>query len=435
MKYIPRLRRTALAAVATGLLATLVLTGCGRSGDGDGGAASDLTIDDKPATGTIEFWAGGAEGEQLPEFLKKFEEKNPDVTVNVTQIPSNEFDAKLTAAITAGKVPDMVFLYSQTQATMFSTGAFAGVPQGLVDPKAFFSSAYDDTVVDGVPLAVPWYTYAQVFYYRKDLAEAAGIPAPTTWAELVSFAKAFKAQGVEYPLSLDVSYDLYSAQALSIYAAANGGSMLSDDRKSWTLNTPENVEALDFWGSLLRDGLASTEGPGFLDTVPYIIAGKSVGMVNGPWTPNFVDLSAGAGWSAEHLGAVVQPAGPKSQVSLVGGGSLAVLKDAKNAEAAWKLIRWMVDAQVQSDWYDHFGNLPAVSAAWDLNAKISGDALLKPVREGIANGITGPTVPGWSQVAQIIGEQMERVARGTATAQEALDEAQAQAQAISTGVK
>lgn len=437
MTYTPtRAKRSALAATAIGLAATLLLTGCGRGDGGDEVAGpSDLTIDDAPATGTIEFWAGGSEGEQLPAFLDTFRAENPEVTVNVTQIPSSEFDAKLTAAITAGKVPDMVFLYSQTQPAMFNTGAIAAVPDGLVDPSAFFERAYNETKVDGVSLAVPWYTYSQVFYYRKDLADAAGIDAPTTWAELVEFAEAFKATGVEHPLSLDVGYDIYSAQAFSVYAAQNGGDLVSDDQKSWTINAPENVEALEFWGSLFEKGLASTEGPGFLDTVPFVAAGKTVGMIGGPWTPNFIDQAEGEGWSAEHLGSIVPPVGPAGSAAVVGGGSLAVLDDAKNAEASWKLVRWLTTPQVQSDWYDIFGNLPAVREAWETNEAISGDPLLEPVREAIADGITGPIVPTWSQVGQIIGEQMERVARGTATAQQALDEAQAQAEAIGTGVR
>ncbi len=428
-----RRRRAALAAVAPIVLAALVLTGCGRSDAGID--PSTLTIDNAPATGTIEFWAGGAEGEQLPAFLEGFKKDNPDATVNVTQIPSDEFDAKLTAAIAAGKVPDLVFLYTQTQASILSTGGVAAVPQGLVDPNDFFEAAYNDTLVDGVSHAVPWYTYAQVFYYRKDLAEAAGIAPPTTWKELITFAEAFKAEGVEYPIAADVGYNIYTAQALSAYAAQNGGSFLSADQKTWTLDTPENVAALEYWGSLFSQGLASTEGPGFLDSVPYLIAGKNVGTVTGPWTPSFADQATSPGWSAEHLGSVLPPAGAAGSTAIVGGGSLAVLQDAKNADGAWKLTRWLTSAQVQSDWYDSFGNLPAVPKAWDLNSKIANDLLLVPVREAISNGTAVPAVPGWSQVGQILGEQMERVARGTATAQEALAEAQSQADAIGTGVK
>lgn len=423
-------------AIVFSAIAALTLTGCGRTSNV--GVAPTASIDSAPATGTINFWAGGSgggEGDVLPGYLKQFESANPGVKVNVTSIPSGDFDAKLTAAITAGSVPDVVFLYSQTQSTLFNTGGFAAVPTGLVNPSSFFKSAYDSTLVDGVSYAVPWYTYALTFYYRTDLAQKAGVEAPKTWQDLKSFAKALKAEGVEFPIALDVAYDVYTTQDLLALSAQNGGSFLSKDNKSWTINSSENVEALDYWGSLIKDGYASPDGPGFLDTVPWFGSGKIAAITTGPWFPGFLDGAKGKGWSAKNMGAALVPAGPAGSISNVAGGSLAVLKDAKNSDAAWKLVRWMSTPKAQSDWYDLFGNLPAVKGAWDINPTIQSDPLLKAVKEAIPTGVTGPQVPTWAQVASIIGQQMERVARGTATAKEALDEAQSRAETIGTGVK
>lgn len=431
-------KKAALMATASVAVAALLLTGCGRTDSVDD--APTASIDTKPATGTIEFWAGGSgggEGDALPAYLEKFKAENPDVTINVTSIPSNEFDAKLIAAITSRSVPDMVFLYTQTQQSQFATGGFSPVPKDLVDSSSFFESAYNSTLVNGVSYAVPWYTYAQVLYYRSDLAAKAGVKAPTTWEETIEFAKALKKSGVEYPFSLDVGWDAYSAQGLTTYAAQNGGSFISADNKSWTINTKENVEALEYWSNLIKDGYASPDGPGFLDTVPYFSSGKIAGLYTGPWFPGFLKGAneSDPNWIKDHVGTVIPPAGKAGSFAPVGGGSLAVLKDAKNAEAAWKLARWMSTPQAQSDWYDHFGNLPAVTSAWSMNTTISNDPLLAPVKDAIPTGITGPMVPTWAQVGAIIGQQMERVARGNATAQEALDEAQAQAEAIGTGAK
>ena len=55
----------------------------------------------------------------------------------------------------------------------------------------------------------------------------------------------------------------------------------------------------------------------------------------------------GEGWIDEHLGLTLLPAGPAGTTSALGGGSLAVLKDAANAEAAWKLVRWMAEPETQ----------------------------------------------------------------------------------------
>jgi multiple sugar transport system substrate-binding protein len=427
----PRVKRAALLAAAPAVIATLLLSGCGRTDSADAG--SSTTIDDSAATGTIEFWAGAPDGDELPAFLADFEAANPDVTVNVTTAPSDGFDTKLTTAIASGNVPDMVFLYSQTQSSMLATDAFEAVPDGLVDPDSFFPSSYDGTLIDGTSYAVPWYSYANVWYYRKDLVEAAGVPLPKTWEEFETFAKSMQATGVANPIGLSVAWDGYTAQSLGEFAKANGGAFINEDDTEWTINSDANVGALDYWAGLIQQGYASADGPLFLDTTPWFSSGQTVMLNSGPWFPGWLDDANGEGWSAEHVGAIVAPAGKDGSVGSIGGGSLAVLKDGKNSEAAWKLVQWMSQPDVQAKWYDTFGNLPAVESAWDDSEAISSDPLLQPVKDSIPNAVSVPAVPTWSEVGSIIGEQIERVARGEATAQEALDEAQAQAESIGTG--
>lgn len=427
-------RRSSKAIIASLAIVALTLSGCASTDSAEPDAPS-VSIDNNPATGTVEFWAGGSEGEALPGFVKRFMSENPEVTVNITAIPAGELDAKLIAAIVAGTVPDMVFTYTQTQNAIFNTGGLAPMPEGLLNAGDFFKAAWDSNTIDGATLAVPWYIYAGVFYYRKDLAEKYGIAAPTTWEGVRDFAKAFQAQGVDKPIVLSTTYDQFSSEDLLAMSAQNGGSLISDDDKSWTLNSPENVEALAYWGSLFTDGYVNTDGPYFMDMTPNFSNALSVGANYGQWFPSFLDGANGEGWAAKNMGTVVPPAGSAGSFAAIGGGSLAVLKDAKNPEAAWKLIRWMSSPTTQSDWYDLFGNLPTVQAAWSLNAKITSDPLLDAVKAAVATGTYGPQVPNWTEVSNLLGAQMEKVARGTATAQEALDEAQKQAEAIGTGVE
>lgn len=429
-----RPRRRALAVAAPALAAALLLSGCGR-GDGAADTAADIEIDDSPATGTLSLWIGSGEADALEGFLDEFAAENPDVEIELTNVPSDSLDTKLTTAIASGEVPDLTMLYSQTQSTMLATGGFAPVPEGLVESDAFFEPAYDGTLIDGVSHAVPWYAYANVWYYRKDLVEAAGATPPATWDETRAFAEQLEAAGHPMPLGLDVGYDAYSAQALDALVHQNDGSLISDDLASWTIDTPENVEALDFWGSLFAEGDASPDGPLFLDTVPWFTSGQTVAGGNGPWFPGFLDEANGEGWAAEHLGSIVPPAGPGGTVSAnFGGGSLAVPKDAANAGAAWKLARYLAEPEVQVAWYEAFGNLPTTEAAWD-EPVIADDPLLAAVRDALPHAVAVPAVPTWSEVGAVIGQQMERVARGEASAQEALAEAQAQAEAIGTGIE
>lgn len=389
-------------------------------------------IDDAPATGTLSVWFGGADGEKLPPLLEAFEKANPDLKVEVTAIPSDQFDAKLMTAIAAGTVPDLVRLYSQSITGLIATGGFAPVPDGLVSKGDFYPSAFDIGVLDGVTYAVPFDAYATTFQYRKDLAEKAGLAAPKTWDEFKSFAKALQANGAKWGIGMDVGYDIYNAQGLNEYVHQAGGSLLNADNTAWTINSEANVKALEFWGSFFAEGLASPDGPKFLDTVPWFTSGDIASKDIGPWFEGWLKDANGADWVKTHLASVPMPAGAAGSVSALGSGNLAVLKDAKNPDAAWKLLRYLSKPETQLAWYNIFGALPAVKAAWS-DPVIAGNPLLDAQRTALETAVGNPPVPTWGQVGTYLGQQMERVARGQATAKEVLDEVQSFAEGLGTG--
>ncbi|WP_309065721.1 sugar ABC transporter substrate-binding protein [Microbacterium sp.] len=432
----PRRRKAITAGVALAASASLLLTGCGRGDDSSGPAADGPKIDDKPATGTVELWTQGADGAKLPEMFDEFQKENPDVEINMTEVPGEEFASKMTAAITAGTVPDLVYIFTENQAGLLATGGFDPVPEGLVDEDDFFEAIWQNSVVDDVAYGVPWYSYANMLIYRKDIAEQAGVEAPTNWEEQREFGEALKAQGVEFPFALAVNYDQYTAGQVQVMAAQNGGSMISEDLSEWTINDPKVVEALEYWASLVKDGLASPDGPQFLDTVPWSSEGKNAAIVDGgPWFASWFDDANGAGWGAEHLAFAPNPVGPSGDsASTTGGGSWFVPSDGENKDAAWKFARFMSEPSSQVKWYQIFKNMPAVKAAWE-EPEMQGDPLLEAVRESLEVGVGQPNVPTWAQVGAVIGQQIERVVRDDVSAKDALDEAQKQAEAIGTGAE
>lgn len=429
-------RNRVLLGAALVTATAVALTGCGRGAGSGSAAGSGTTIDDEPATGTVELWTQGADGAKLPEMFEEFQKDNPDVEINMTEVPGEEFASKMTAAITAGTVPDLVYIFTENQAGLLATGGFDAVPEGLVASDDFFESLWQNSVVDDVAYGIPWYSYANMMIYRKDLAEQAGVEAPTTWEEQREFGKALKAQGVEFPFALAVNYDQYTAAQVNVMAAQNGGAMLSDDLSEWTINDPKVVEALEYWASLVDDGLASPDGPQFLDTVPWSSQGKNAAIVDGgPWFASWFDDANGAGWGAEHLAFVPNPVGPSGDAaSTTGGGSWFVPSDGENKDAAWKFARFMSEPSSQVKWYEIFKNMPALKAAWE-EPELQGDPLLDAVHDSLEVGVAQPNVPTWAQVGAMVGQQIEKVVRGDASAQDALDEAQKQAEAIGLGTK
>ncbi|UUU36244.1 extracellular solute-binding protein [Streptomyces sp. CA-210063] len=424
------LRLTAAMAVSC----ALPLAACGRGGDDTAATASAQPIDDSPATGSLTVWAAQGDADVLDKVVKPFRTANPDLDVKVTLIPNAEYYTKLQAAIAAGKGPDVAQFFPESQAQFLDPSILRAVPDGLVDPDGFFKSLWDAGVVDDVAYTVPWYAYTYALVYRADLAKKAGVEAPATWDEMVPFFKALQGAGAKRGLGADNGWDIFNGQDVAMYAWQAGGSLLSSDG-TWTLDTPAMVDALKYNASFFTSGAADTATPTFLDAQPYFVSGKTATMITGPWVIGQLDTAAKKdGWTASHVATAPLPAGSSGSVSFSAGGSWGVLAGSGDADASWKLVRYLSQPSTQVAQYQAYSSLPAVISAWDDPA-VKGQPLLDAFLTQLKNTRTFPQVSTWQQVATRIGKETEAVVKGTASAEKAAANIQSYAESLGTGAK
>jgi len=428
-------RRTALRLTAgMALGAALPLAGCGRDTNDAATASSAKKVDASPATGTVNVWAAQGDADVLGTVVKPFKAANPDVVVKTTLIPNAEYYTKLQAAIAAGKGPDIAQFFPESQAQFLDSSTLLPVPDGLVDKDSFFKSLWDAGVVDDVAYTVPWYAYTYALVYRSDLAKKAGVQAPTAWDDMEPFLKALQGAGAARGLGADIGWDIFNGQDVAMYAWQAGGSLVTSAGK-WNLNTPQMVDALNYNASFFTSGTADTSGPTFLDAQPYFVSGKTAGMITGPWVLGQLDTAAKkTGWTSSHVATAPLPAGASSSVSFSAGGTWGVLADSGNADAAWKLVRYLAKPSTQVAQYKAYGSLPSVISAWDDSA-IKSQPLLAAFFTQLKNTRAFPQVGTWQQVATRLGKEMEAVAKGKETAAKAAANIQAYAESVGTGTK
>ncbi|MEV5840540.1 extracellular solute-binding protein [Streptomyces sp. NPDC051985] len=427
-------RRGALKLSAgLALLGAGALTGCGRDTATPAAASSATPVGDSPATGTLNVWAAQGDADVLDKVIKPFRAANPKLTVKFTLVPNAEYYTKLQSAIAAGKGPDVAQFFPESQAQFLDPSILRAVPDGLVDPKSFFTSLWQAGVAGDVAYTVPWYAYTYALVYRSDLAREAGVKAPTTWDGMVPFLKALQGAGAGHGLGADIGWDVFNGQDVAMYAWQAGGSLLSGGK--WTLNTPAMVEALTYNASFFTSGAADTGGPTFLDAQPYFVSGKTAMMITGPWVVGQLDTAAKKeGWTAAHVATAPLPAGSSGSVSFSAGGSWGVLADSGNPDAAWKFVRYLAKPATQVAQYKAYSSLPAVVSAWDDTA-IKGQPLLDAFLTQLKNTRAFPRVSTWQQVATRLGKETEAVAKGTESAAKAAANVQAYAESLGTGAR
>ena len=179
------MKRTNLTVVAAATAATLALAGCGSSGE-----APEA---DGPITLTVSGWAL----ESTPEFqalADGFEALHDDVTVEVVEYDSAEYNTLLTADLAAGSGPDIITQKEVKFVTTFQAGGQLMDVSDLELPEGL--SGTDSYEIDGATYAVPYRQDAWVLYYNRDLFAAAGVDEPDgswTWDDYADAAEALDA--------------------------------------------------------------------------------------------------------------------------------------------------------------------------------------------------------------------------------------------------
>lgn len=427
------MRPTHTRAAALLAVAGLALTSCGRdSGDEAGAQGPGAAIEAGEASGTIEVWAMGTEGEVLQDFAAAFMEENPEAQVEVTAVPWDGAHDKIANAIAAGETPDLSLIGTTWMGEFAEAGGIDPTPEGLVEESDFFPGAWESTEVGGTSYGVPWYVETRALYYRTDLAEQAGwSEPPATWDELRQFASDLQEKGgADYGLQLQAG-NTGAWQTMMPFAWSAGAELTDADGSSYTIDSPEMVEGLDYYRSLFADGLSSTDklDPGELESG---LADGSIGsFISGPW---HADLVEEAGLAPDQYALAPLPGTDSAPgTSFVGGGDLAVFSDADNKDGAWKFIQWLAEPETQQAFYDEVGDLPAVQAAWG-SGELADDPQLQVFGAQLASASAPPAVPTWEEVASVMDSEIEKATKGEVSAEEAVASMQQQAASIGTGL-
>lgn len=414
--------RPAWAVLATAVVAA-TLTACGRTGE-DGGQAQPSSTVAAKATGTITMWAMGNEGELLPGFVKKFQDANPGVTVNVTAVPWDAAYQKFQTAIASGNVPDVAMM----PGLPVFKDAFAPVPDAI-DTTGMYPGAVSTGTIGGRLLEVPWYVDVRVLYYRTDLAEKAGWKKPpATWDELRQMAKDMQQKaGAKWGIRLPAGTTGSFLSTLWM-PWSNGAGLMNADQSAWTLDTPEFAGAYEYLASYFKQGIADPN----VDTataaeVKDFLTGATPMVVDGPYVRSVIATAAGKEFASKYATAPLPK--KESSISFVGGSNLVVFKAAKNPDSAWKLVQWLSQAQTQAAWYAASGDLPAVRSAWQDPA-LASDPTLAAFGEQLTTAKAPPQIVSFDKVGAAGDSAIEKIVKGGVSVADALRELQQRADAI-----
>lgn len=283
---------------------------------------------------------------------------------------------------------------------------------------------------EGEHYAYPLAGYANVLNYRKDVLEEAGIAPPATQQELLAAAESLTdAENDFYGMALLGAKGPAVAQDYMAWVQQHGGTIL-DENGAPALNSPENVEILEFFGSLFEyappgatDYWWDQRETAFRTGNVALMEGWSIARA-GYENP---DISTVVGNVDIALAPVTE--GMEPQYGF-GGWGIGINASSDDPDAAWEFIKWITSPEIQKEWIRHDGAPIRRSTLEDpeLNAEYPWFPILLEAFEN-GDGDYRPRIPQYSIIQDALGTAANSYLVGELGAQEALDAAQAQVEA------
>jgi len=216
----------------------------------------------------VEFWTTDNEADRVDTYeavAARYMEANPGVEIRIVPIEEAGISQRISTAVAANRVPDIVRMGVE-RAAAFSA-------DGLLDEaaaEAVIASVGEDDFRDG-PLgmvtnpesgmysAVPYDGWIQAIWYRQDIFDELGLDAPTSWESISAANEALPGESdLLYGVTLGTDPGQNYGHQVFEQVAISNDAWPFDEEGNVTMDTPEMIEALEFYTSLQAN---ATPGP------------------------------------------------------------------------------------------------------------------------------------------------------------------------------
>jgi multiple sugar transport system substrate-binding protein len=362
-------------------------------------------------------------------------EKNPDIKVELLYIPS-DYSQKVQTMIAGGTAPDVIQL-SEDVHSYSSKGQVISLNDFVSNDGLDLKVRYGETgglttaySMDGNLYAMPDRGGALILYYNKDMFDAAGVSYPTkdwTWVEFLDATQKLTVREGDTVTQYGFAAGGWWPWWMS-FIYMNGGAVL-DASGQPVVNSPETVEAIQFYNDLVYkyQVAPSPEDYANLGTNspdPLFAQGKVAMSTTGFWGIGGLK-DATFNWDIAPLFK------NKNNATVVFGSGLAISKDCKNPEAAWKLIEFLTSEEGQAPIIEFKQDAPANIANLSSDAFLNQSWSNKPINMSAlgdsANAAFAlPLSPKWNEMMSVFDTNLGEVFANRAEVQPTMDTIQEQ---------
>ena len=405
-----------------------------------------------PASGKTElsfFYpvnVGGPLTALIDKICADFTRQNPGIIVK--PVYTGNYDdtvVKIQTAIQGRNPPDFFINLATQRFSMVASNAVIPLDELIVadgmEGKAYFGDFLEgfmeDSWVDGKIYSIPFQRSTMVLFYNKDAFREAGLDPekpPVTWNELVQYGQKLKkkdAAGNVTRYGVGLALNSGSAQwgftGFALQNSSDGKNLMSEDGKRVFFDTPENVEALQFWLDLQNRYEIMAKGIVQWTDLPGQFLNGQVAMIYHT-TGNLTNINDNAKFK---FGVAFLP-GSKRVAAPTGGGNFYISAGIAKArqEASWKFIKFATEPERTAQWNIDTGYVVVRRSA--LETQIMKDYYARLPQARVAFDqipLAKPELTTYdaARIWRVLNDNIQSAVTGEVSAARALQTAQAQA--------
>jgi multiple sugar transport system substrate-binding protein len=356
---------TAGYMAASALVSACVVPAAAPGGAAEAGATAEVT--------TIVYWAlQGENGDNnlVRGVIEPFAQARSEIKVDMQEIPWDGYYEKYQTLTAAGQAPDIAFV----SAAWIQDFARLGIALNLdpfVEKSGVFGPEAADTyflsTLDGLRYpkgsslyAIPYEWVTVVFYYNKDIFDAASEPYPTndwTYTQVMEAGQRLtRRAGDKVEQFGFISHWDYSVLDSGLHA--NGGNILSEDYAQSVLDSPQNVETVQWWVDLIQKHAIAPLPAEFTEGGPvdFFTSGRVAMAILGVWGIQALRDAPKFNWDIAML-----PKGKNKQTAVQWPNQYAINAKTKHPDAAFDFAMFAIRPDRPADTIG-IGKVPVVKA-------------------------------------------------------------------------
>jgi len=377
---------------------------------------------------------------------------HPGSTVTVEKFAASPgLDVQYATQAAAGTLADVIFTADLYVVPFAQSGVTLDMqPLADADPTFDLSDVYPNMLglsrVDGKGLYMIPSSYDVVtMYYNKTMFEQAGAPLPTpdwTWDDYIASCKIIKEKTGNYCFTTaDPPSGINSVAWWAYYVPfimGYGGKILSDDGKTVMLSSPETLAGLQAYTDMWTvDDIGQPLD--FSAGGSCFVVGKCATWFH---IPAIMGVMRALDPQPFEWDVEVIPSLPQGKFTGMGTYGYAVSADAKNPQAAWDFVKYLVSPESQLAIMNNYAGMPLLQSLRDdpavTNLPGPPDNITAFIKNG-ENGILPTYFPGncgslyAGQINQEITDAFEAVLTKTSSVTDAFTAANDNIQACLDG--